>query len=419
MKTGLCFLIAARRSEIAELRQLALTCALVDATGRLIHALQRERGLANLYLGSQGNRYAAERQSQARDTDRLAAELRDWFDRLDVEAPLPGQGARLFSRIAWVLQGLDALPRLRERVDALAWPPARATQAYVRLVAGLLAVVFEAADSAGDPGLSKLLVALFNLMQGKEYAGQERAAGSALFAAARAQAAGQQHLLHLIDAQERCLQVFTDFAPEGAQQAWQAAQDPATLAALERMRRILCTAADGATLDATASPAWFDTTTRRMDALRSVEACLAADLLARCASRIQEAEAELAALREPAPAATPVGDGLDFFDDRADTAAPDQPYSPPLQRSTLELLREQSRRLQTVSDELATARTSLNERKLIERAKGLLMAHRHLGEEEAHKTLRQMAMNQKRRLVDVADALLMSADLLPVPGRAA
>lgn len=43
------------------------------------------------------------------------------------------------------------------------------------------------------------------------------------------------------------------------------------------------------------------------------------------------------------------------------------------------------------------------------------MARRNMGEEEAHKTLRQMAMNQKRRLVDVADALLTSADLLPSP----
>ena len=68
-----------------------------------------------------------------------------------------------------------------------------------------------------------------------------------------------------------------------------------------------------------------------------------------------------------------------------------------------------------MSDELSTVRSSLNERKLIERAKGLLMARRNMGEEEAHKTLRQMAMNQKRRLVDVADALLTSADLLPSP----
>ena len=41
------------------------------------------------------------------------------------------------------------------------------------------------------------------------------------------------------------------------------------------------------------------------------------------------------------------------------------------------------------------------------------MAHRHLSEEEAHKMLRQTAMAQSRRLVDVAEAVLAMADLLP------
>jgi AmiR/NasT family two-component response regulator len=68
-----------------------------------------------------------------------------------------------------------------------------------------------------------------------------------------------------------------------------------------------------------------------------------------------------------------------------------------------------------MSDELQTVRASLNERKVVERAKGLLMAHRRLSEDEAHKMLRQTAMNQKRRLVDVAESMLAMADYLPMP----
>ena len=71
-----------------------------------------------------------------------------------------------------------------------------------------------------------------------------------------------------------------------------------------------------------------------------------------------------------------------------------------------------------MSDELETVRASLNERKIVERAKGLLMAHRRLSEEEAHKMLRQTAMNQKRRLVDVAESMLAMADYLPMLDRA-
>jgi AmiR/NasT family two-component response regulator len=62
-------------------------------------------------------------------------------------------------------------------------------------------------------------------------------------------------------------------------------------------------------------------------------------------------------------------------------------------------------------------RASLNERKLVERAKGLLMAHRRLSEAEAHKMLRQTAMNQNRRLIDVAESVLSMAEYLPVDGK--
>ena len=62
--------------------------------------------------------------------------------------------------------------------------------------------------------------------------------------------------------------------------------------------------------------------------------------------------------------------------------------------------------------------TTLDELALVERAKGLLMAHRRLSEEEAHKMLRQTAMNQKRRLVDVAESMLAMADYLPMLDRA-
>jgi AmiR/NasT family two-component response regulator len=90
---------------------------------------------------------------------------------------------------------------------------------------------------------------------------------------------------------------------------------------------------------------------------------------------------------------------------------------PQLGRSILELVHAQSLRLQQMAAELDTARASLNERKLVERAKGLLMAHRHLSEDDAHKLMRHMAMSQNRRLVDVAQAVLSMADVLPVGPR--
>lgn len=62
--------------------------------------------------------------------------------------------------------------------------------------------------------------------------------------------------------------------------------------------------------------------------------------------------------------------------------------------------------------ELEATRRALEERKLVDRAKGILMRARGLSEDEAYATLRKAAMDQKKRLADVAAALVTAAGLL-------
>lgn len=70
------------------------------------------------------------------------------------------------------------------------------------------------------------------------------------------------------------------------------------------------------------------------------------------------------------------------------------------------------REFQALRDELKKTKATLSERKLIERAKGLLMRERGIGEDEAYAALRKLAMDRQQRLVDVAEALLAFADVL-------
>ena len=62
--------------------------------------------------------------------------------------------------------------------------------------------------------------------------------------------------------------------------------------------------------------------------------------------------------------------------------------------------------------ELSESRHKLLERKVIERAKGLLMTHHGLTEEQAYQRLRSMAMNKKLKLADIAQRILDVEDLL-------
>ncbi|GJD94322.1 ANTAR domain-containing response regulator [Methylobacterium iners] len=62
--------------------------------------------------------------------------------------------------------------------------------------------------------------------------------------------------------------------------------------------------------------------------------------------------------------------------------------------------------------ELTEARGELADRKLIERAKGILMSARAMNEDEAYKLMRRKAMNEKRKIADIARAIVTAADLL-------
>ncbi|NOD62382.1 MULTISPECIES: ANTAR domain-containing response regulator [unclassified Ruegeria] len=68
--------------------------------------------------------------------------------------------------------------------------------------------------------------------------------------------------------------------------------------------------------------------------------------------------------------------------------------------------------LRQMRTELAETRRALEERKVIDRAKGLLMKAKGISEDEAYALLRKTAMNQKRRVADVAEALVTASGLL-------
>jgi response regulator NasT len=63
-------------------------------------------------------------------------------------------------------------------------------------------------------------------------------------------------------------------------------------------------------------------------------------------------------------------------------------------------------------EELDRAKQQLEDRKLIERAKGILMKHKGLTEDEAYAQMRTAAMRDNLRLSQVAQAIITAARLL-------
>jgi two-component system, response regulator / RNA-binding antiterminator len=64
-----------------------------------------------------------------------------------------------------------------------------------------------------------------------------------------------------------------------------------------------------------------------------------------------------------------------------------------------------------LQDELERAKSALEDRKVIDRAKGILMKAKKLTEEEAYALLRKTAMNENKKIADVAQSVITAAEL--------
>ncbi|HDZ09486.1 nitrate regulatory protein [Pseudohongiella sp.] len=407
-RTAADYLTASKQCEIRNLQSLLSLCELVVACGNLVHALQRERGASNLFLGSGGNRFGQEIARIREQTDIERGAFQDTLNAADGHLEHLADGTRMFNGLAYAVHALSELDVLRAKVSALQLDAVLVTQAYSAVIQALLLIVFETADIAADPEIARALVAMFNLMQGKELAGQERAAGSAGFASQRFDSERSALLVHLIEAQERCFEIFLQFADEQSSARWATLQQAPELLEIERMRRSATAPAGSVTRGPELADRWFALMTSRIDAMKQVEDALEHYLSQLCIDRLAQART---CLHQNQLALGSLGSHAGFSSEpfvlvRAKPLLNDGSDVTVAGKSMMDLLQYQSQRLQQINNELAEARAALEERKLLERAKVLLMTHRKMSEEEAHKLLRNMAMNQSRRLIDVARSVI-------------
>lgn len=406
--------LAAKQHEIEELRQLDSKAKLAGVIGHLVHSLQMERGASSIYLASEGKRFATIRSELITENELLESKLRKLFEvQLDNSA---FGTARLFSLMAWVLLGLEALPKLRAQIESHKLKAEEAVLVFSQLIAGLISLIFEVADNALDPEISRSLVSLFHFIQGKEQAGQERALGALCFASGHCDASNQQRIAHLIEAQERSFKVFAEFAEKNTLRHWQDIQISPALIQVERLRRLLLTTRPGAQIDSNLSDPWFENCTDRLAGMWTLQCNMVHRLEERCEQLIAKAERNLSdsegllqALRQHPPANA---ENIERFFDPSLSFDPTLHFLPTNGlnaspgHSMFTLLQEQSGRLASMEVELDKARRALNERKVIERAKGILMARLGLSEEAAYKMLQKTAMDQNMRILDIAEATL-------------
>lgn len=412
-------ILLAKQRHIEALVILSSSTEFIEMLGLMVHQLQAERGASCLYLASLGKQFSPERSTWITKNRALEEKFNDMVQQhLDQTTTI---NAKQLTLISWVLLGLEELKSFRHQVTLMKVSFSDCIQSYTRLIGSLISLIFEIIDSAANSRLSSHLVALYHLVQGKEFAGQERAVGSHMFASGLLQLNHQQRVLGLIELQQRHFEAYTQFSAADLKQLWLDIQVNANSLQHQQLREKLCLSQDNQALNTHDSGRWFDLCSQRLTDMWLLQCQVIQHIYQVLALLIEDAKSDLAQTRlylenlrikthhKSASKsaffnlAIPIENAFSFLNDEKLQAYPVESF--------LSLLQAQSLQIAKIENELLDTKKALAERKQIERAKGLIMMKLEVSEADAYKVLRSTAMTQNRKIIEVAENLLASLSI--------
>lgn len=268
---------AARMRSIAELTEFGRTMSAV------IHELQRERGNSAGFVGSRGGQEFATRLDQQRARTDLI--ISQYFGALQEHEPSK-YSADYAQAIDGVNTQLRSLADHRGSVDTLELNLGQTVSPYTAIINGILHAYVQEIHVSDDAGLTEGMISLLNLMEAKENAGIERAVGANSLGSGTVNRNNHRRLTELQAAQEAFLAEFSMIAgPEWSDRMTRAVEP--TLEAVQAYRDTMAEGGYGAALPQGEGGAWFDASTRRIDALMDVEAEFATYLVDMATVRLE------------------------------------------------------------------------------------------------------------------------------------
>ncbi|MCA1909167.1 MAG: bacteriohemerythrin [Magnetospirillum sp.] len=239
----------------------------------LVHEMQKERGSSALFLGSKGTQFGKELAAQRQDTDTRLAAFRQAA--AVVAAALPAEDA---DRVGKAVAELEQLPAIRKGVDEQSLAVPKAIGYYTQAIANQIGVVEGMGRLADDVAVTRVMTAYNAVINAKERAGQERATGSAGFAAGKFTPQLHRRLVELMAEQNAFFHTFRKIAGAAPLQALEAARQDESEKIVADWRSVAMDSPFTGTLNDIKAPDWFKTTTRRIDLMKKVEDVVADEL---------------------------------------------------------------------------------------------------------------------------------------------
>ena len=267
------FTIGDKMAMVRAVTTLTRLSGLAGEIGAVVHEMQKERGTSAGFLSSKGKTLGPELKSRRQGTDGPLTRLHNTRIALADTRLDPNFVAQAEKALA----RLESITALRANIDQLALEPPQAIATYTSIIADLLAVVSRMAAISDDGRIVAAIAAYVNLMEGKERAGIERATGTAGFTAGRFDPKAYTRFAKLSAEQDAYFQMVRNLVSAERNKQLDAAKST-DLETIESMRKVAMESMTTNDVKGIAGGLWFDTVTRRIDAVKVVEDQLAEDL---------------------------------------------------------------------------------------------------------------------------------------------
>ncbi|PWI35139.1 hypothetical protein DI392_02330 [Vibrio albus] len=256
--------------------------ALSTYNSRLVHELQKERGMSAGFLGSGGKKFVQKLEAQRRETDRRLQELQGY---LSAEEEQIKHYPQLWNVMETANTMLSRIRPMRSGISALTTPLGEALSYYTTLNGHLLSVPGLAVKISDVAEISQFLVAYYEFLQGKERAGIERAVLSNTFGQGQFGPGMYRKFITLVSEQNSYLSSFQVYAGDKYVQSYKTLLNSPAVQEVERYRQ---SAISG---EFNRDPeAWFAASTKRIEFLKKEEDRLTEDILS-LSGRIVETKA--------------------------------------------------------------------------------------------------------------------------------
>ncbi len=280
--------IASKARVYSEMDRLEPVAAGVTKLSRLVHELQKERGMTSAFLNSKGAQMRSELPEQRKRTDAERAVARPALSELKRAAA--SNLAMSADRANDVIGKLDAL---RSEVDAVSIAPPAAVGRLTETIARQIAVITGIANLSTDDDISKAISAYANLIEGKERAGQERALNAGAIAAGKFELPAFSRGIGLAAGQEGFFAAFRASATPQALELFTRTMSGPAIERVDAMRKTIEQGGLTGDLKSLDSKTWFDASTARIDLLKAVEDGLADQLAKTVAMKKADAASAL------------------------------------------------------------------------------------------------------------------------------